>query len=159
MERPNGPLCGERPLEFVESGSNLGCRLARAVVLTRTRLTTRRSGVARQRPQAGQGGDGRASVAVAGRQTHEEAAPAAHHLGGYVERARLQSLAPAGAARLGRVLTPDDFTELAKIEARLAAFERSYEQVAAPVEWRFSRDELALLMKKLANKPDYQLAA
>ena len=105
MERPNGPLRGERPLELVEGGSHLGCRLACSAVLTRTRLATLPSGVARQRPQAGQGGDGRASVAVAGRQTHEEAVHASHHLGGYVETARLQSLAPAGAARLGSART------------------------------------------------------
>ncbi len=29
-----------------------------------------------------------------------------------------------------KVLTPDDFAELAKVESRLAAFERRYEQIA-----------------------------
>jgi hypothetical protein len=37
----------------------------------------------------------------------------------------------------------------------LLAFERRYEQSAAPFEWRFTRSDLALLMKKLADKPDY----
>lgn len=58
-----------------------------------------------------------------------------------------------------KVLTPNDFTDLDDIEAHLAAFERRYEQAAKPFEWRFTRDDLALLMKKLADKPDYQLAA
>ena len=38
-------------------------------------------------------------------------------------------------------------------------FERRYEQAAAPFEWKFTRHDLALLMKKLADKPDYQAAA
>lgn len=58
-----------------------------------------------------------------------------------------------------KVLTPNDFADLAEVESRLAGFERRYEQAAAPFEWRFTRDDLALLMKKLADKPDYQLAA
>jgi DDE superfamily endonuclease len=58
-----------------------------------------------------------------------------------------------------KVLTPNDFADLADIEQRLAAFERRYEQTAAPFEWKFTRHDLALLMKKLAEKPDYQSAA
>ena len=58
-----------------------------------------------------------------------------------------------------KVLTPNDFADLGEVESRLAGFERRYEQAAAPFEWRFTRDDLALLMKKLAEKPDYQLAA
>lgn len=58
-----------------------------------------------------------------------------------------------------KVLTPNDFSDLAEIESRLADFERRYEQAAAPFEWRFTREDLSLLMKKLAAMPDYQLAA
>jgi hypothetical protein len=58
-----------------------------------------------------------------------------------------------------KVLTPNDFANLAEIEEHLAAFERRYEKAAAPFEWKFTRDDLALLMKKLASKPDYQAAA
>ena len=57
-----------------------------------------------------------------------------------------------------KVLTPNDFVNLAEVESRLAAFERRHEQAAEPFEWRFTRDDLALLMKKLANKPDYLAA-
>ena len=58
-----------------------------------------------------------------------------------------------------KVLTPNDFADLGEVEERLLAFERRYEQSAAPFEWKFTRSELALLMKKLADKPDYQAAA
>ncbi len=58
-----------------------------------------------------------------------------------------------------KVLTPNDFSDLAEIEARLAAFERRYEKSAKPFEWKFTRHDLALLMKKLADKPDYRAAA
>ena len=58
-----------------------------------------------------------------------------------------------------KVLTPNDFADLAEVEARLAAFERRYERSSAPFEWKITRSDLALLMKKLADKPDYQLAA
>ena len=58
-----------------------------------------------------------------------------------------------------KVLSQNDSTDLAEIESRLAAFERRYEQAAEPFEWKFTRDDLIVLMKKLADKPDYQLAA
>ncbi|MGA2259789.1 MAG: hypothetical protein ABSG53_34360 [Thermoguttaceae bacterium] len=58
-----------------------------------------------------------------------------------------------------KVLTPNDFSNLAEVEALLAAFERRYERTAAPFEWKFTRSDLAQLMKKLADKPDYEAAA
>ena len=58
-----------------------------------------------------------------------------------------------------KVLSPNDSTDLAEIESRVAAFERRYEQAAEPFEWKFTRDDLIVLMKKLADKPDYQLVA
>jgi hypothetical protein len=58
-----------------------------------------------------------------------------------------------------KVLTPNDFADLAEVGARLGAFERRYEQTAEPFEWRFTRDDVAMLMKKLADKPDYRSAA
>ena len=57
-----------------------------------------------------------------------------------------------------KVLTPSDFAGLAEVESRLAAFERRYELAAEPFEWRFTRSDLAELMKKLTNKPDYLAA-
>jgi DDE superfamily endonuclease len=58
-----------------------------------------------------------------------------------------------------KVLTPNDFTDLADVESRLLAFERRYEQTATPFEWKFTRTDLAKLMERLADKPDYQAAA
>lgn len=58
-----------------------------------------------------------------------------------------------------KILTPNDFADLADVEHRLLAFERHHEQSASPFEWRFTRNDLALLMKKLADRPDYQVAA
>jgi DDE superfamily endonuclease len=57
-----------------------------------------------------------------------------------------------------KVLTPNDFANLLEIESRLTAFERRYERAAEPFEWKFTRDDLAELMKKLADKPDYLAA-
>ena len=42
---------------------------------------------------------------------------------------------------------------------RLLAFERGHEQTAAPSEWKFTRSDLAKLMQRLADKPDYRSAA
>jgi len=58
-----------------------------------------------------------------------------------------------------KVLTPNDFKDLVEVADRLAAFERRYEGAAAPFEWKFTRHDLALLIKKLADKPDYKAAA
>ena len=58
-----------------------------------------------------------------------------------------------------KVLTPNDFADLAEVESRLLAFERRYEQTAAPFEWKFTRGDLAKMMKRLAEKADYRAAA
>ena len=58
-----------------------------------------------------------------------------------------------------KVLTPNDFVDLAEVEARLLAFERRYEETAAPFEWRFTRGDLTKLLERLADKPDHQAAA
>jgi len=58
-----------------------------------------------------------------------------------------------------KVLTPNDFTDLAEVESRLAAFERRYEQTAEPFEWKFTRSDLTKLLERLADKPDYRTAA
>ncbi|HEY8693612.1 MAG TPA: hypothetical protein VIR57_12840, partial [Chloroflexota bacterium] len=58
-----------------------------------------------------------------------------------------------------KVLTPNDFTSLAEVEERLLAFERRYERTALPFERKFTRHDLAKLMERLADKPDYPIAA
>jgi hypothetical protein len=44
---------------------------------------------------------------------------------------------------------PNDFASLAAVQERLGAFERRYEQAAKPFEWKFTRADLVLLMKRL----------
>jgi hypothetical protein len=48
-----------------------------------------------------------------------------------------------------KVVSPNDFTDLAEIEARLLAFERRYQQTAAPFDWRFTRSDLDWLLRRL----------
>jgi hypothetical protein len=38
-----------------------------------------------------------------------------------------------------KVLTPNDFADLAAVEQRLLAFQCRYEQAAKPFQWRFTR--------------------
>jgi hypothetical protein len=48
-----------------------------------------------------------------------------------------------------KVVAPNDFTDLAEIEARLLAFQRRYEQTAAPFDWHFTRSDLDRLLRRL----------
>ena len=56
-----------------------------------------------------------------------------------------------------KVLTPNDFPSLTAVEQRLLAFERHYESIATPFEWRFTRLDLAKLMRKLEHEPPFEL--
>jgi hypothetical protein len=51
-----------------------------------------------------------------------------------------------------KVLTPNDFTGLAEVESRLLEFERRYEAVAKPFQWKFTRQDLAEWLKKLKRE-------
>jgi DDE superfamily endonuclease len=48
-----------------------------------------------------------------------------------------------------KVLTPNDFTDLAEVQRRLLAFQRRYQQTAVPFDWRFTRSDLAKLLRRL----------
>jgi transposase len=48
-----------------------------------------------------------------------------------------------------KALTPTDFESLQDLAARLQGFERHYEQIAQPFEWKFTRHDLAELLEKL----------
>jgi hypothetical protein len=48
-----------------------------------------------------------------------------------------------------KVLTPNDFPDLAALADRLQRFERHYEMIAKPFEWKFTRYDLAQLMHRL----------
>jgi hypothetical protein len=49
-----------------------------------------------------------------------------------------------------KVVTPNDFFDLADIEARLAAFELRYNAVATPFDWKFTRNDLNDLLTRIA---------
>lgn len=48
-----------------------------------------------------------------------------------------------------KVLTPNDFGSLDEVAQRLKEFERHYERVAKPFEWKFTRDDLSRRLRKL----------
>ena len=56
-----------------------------------------------------------------------------------------------------KVLTPNDFPSLTALEERLLTFERHYETIAAPFDWRFTRSDLATLLNKLDHAPPSEL--
>jgi DDE superfamily endonuclease len=47
-----------------------------------------------------------------------------------------------------KVVTPNDFADLDTLEAHLLAFGRRYEQIAAPFQWKFTREDLHKLLAK-----------
>ena len=58
-----------------------------------------------------------------------------------------------------KVLTPNDFEDLDTLEAQLLAFGRRYEQIAAPFQWKFTRQDLNKLLAKADTAPGSALAA
>jgi transposase len=58
-----------------------------------------------------------------------------------------------------KVVSPNDFTDLAEVEARLLAFERRYQQTATPFDWRFTRSDLGRLLRRLDDHEQLAQAA
>ena len=59
-----------------------------------------------------------------------------------------------------KALTPNDFADLDALAARIAAFEKHYDQIAKPFEWTFARADLDALLARLASRePQLRLAA
>jgi hypothetical protein len=59
-----------------------------------------------------------------------------------------------------KVLTPNDFDDLAVLARTLNEFERHWNEVAEPFERNFTREKLAELMERLnAREPQPRLAA
>lgn len=56
-----------------------------------------------------------------------------------------------------KVLTPNDFTSLFQLQERIEMFERHFESIAKPFEWKFTRNDLCKLMNKMS--PKYKAAA
>jgi len=48
-----------------------------------------------------------------------------------------------------KVLTPNDFPDLAAVADRLLKFQRYYESMAKPFEWKFTRQDLQQLLSKV----------
>jgi hypothetical protein len=51
-----------------------------------------------------------------------------------------------------KVLTPNDFASLTKVEERLLRFQERYEQIAQPFQWKFTRQDLTALLAKLKTE-------
>ncbi len=58
-----------------------------------------------------------------------------------------------------KVVTPNDFNDLDTLEQQLLAFGRRYEQIAAPFQWTFTRQDLDRLLAKTDTNPATALAA
>lgn len=48
-----------------------------------------------------------------------------------------------------KALTPNDFRSLQEVEDRILGFQRYYETIAKPFEWKFTRNDLAKLLNKI----------
>lgn len=51
-----------------------------------------------------------------------------------------------------KVVNPNNIDDLAELQERLFAFQQVYQQAAKPFEWKFTRQDLAKLLQRLADK-------
>jgi transposase len=58
-----------------------------------------------------------------------------------------------------KVLTPNDFTDLAEVERRLLGFQRRYQQTAVPFDWRYTKADLDRLLDRLVEHEPLTQAA
>ena len=58
-----------------------------------------------------------------------------------------------------KVLTPNDFLDLAEVEQRLLGFQHRYQQAAVPFDWRFTRADLEQLLRRLDDHEQFPTAA
>lgn len=59
-----------------------------------------------------------------------------------------------------KLLQPNDFDDLATVAKQLNAFERHYNPIAEPFDWRFTRHDLEQLIRRLTHhEPQLHLAA
>jgi hypothetical protein len=56
------------------------------------------------------------------------------------------------------VLTPNDFPSLDEVAHALWQFERHFETIGRPFEWKFTRNDLNQLLTKLATPRTAELA-
>jgi hypothetical protein len=50
-----------------------------------------------------------------------------------------------------KVVSPNDFTDLAEVEQRLADFEQRYNATARPFQWKFTRGDLHALLARISD--------
>jgi hypothetical protein len=50
-----------------------------------------------------------------------------------------------------KVVSPNDFTDLAEVEQRLAEFEKRYNATASPFQWKFTRRDLHALLARISE--------
>lgn len=53
-----------------------------------------------------------------------------------------------------KALTPNDFPSLAALEERLPRFQQHDESMAKPLQWKFTRRDLAQLLNQTKTQPD-----
>src|SRR5207253_11066014 len=58
-----------------------------------------------------------------------------------------------------KLLTPNAFADLDTLGQHLLAFGRPYEQIAAPFQWKFTRQDLHKLLAKTGTAQPTSLAA
>lgn len=58
-----------------------------------------------------------------------------------------------------KVLTPNDSVSLNELGRRILDFQDRYEESATPFEWRFTRRDLAALMRRIARREQLRAAA
>jgi hypothetical protein len=51
-----------------------------------------------------------------------------------------------------KVVSPNDFTDLAEVEQRLADFEKRYNATAKPFQWKFTRRDLHDLLTRISER-------
>jgi len=56
-----------------------------------------------------------------------------------------------------KVVSPNDFRDLSDTESRLLDFQQHYEQIATPFEWKFTKDDLNALLKRIGAHEDTAL--
>jgi len=57
------------------------------------------------------------------------------------------------------VLTPNDFASLDGVAQRLEKFERHSERVAKPFEWKFTREDMSRVLRKLREDVEQRATA
>jgi hypothetical protein len=58
-----------------------------------------------------------------------------------------------------KVVSPNDFTDLAEVERRLADFEKRYNATAGPFRWTFTRDDLHDLLARISQHEQQEVTA